>query len=97
MPVTFQKGIREYHGELSDVFCHCMDGATYVHGVLVWPHAEQIVKYKIDGETPKCIDCYNCSETDGCLTCRLSKKPCSEIEICQLLGVKADPKNYRKE
>lgn len=97
MSITFQQGIREYTGESSDAFCHCFDGATYVRGVLVWPHAEQIVRYKIDGETPKCIDCYNCSETEGCLTCRLSKKPCSEIEICELLGVIPDTNNNRKE
>lgn len=97
MPATFQRGLCEYNGKLSDGFTHCLDGATYIDGILVWPHAEQMVRYKVNGETPKCVDCYNCSETDGCLTCRLSKKSCSEIETCQLFGMIVDSTNYRKE
>lgn len=60
MSITIQDGIREYNGELSNLYTHCLSGLTFVYGKCTYDPcremAPRIRRYKSKRLRKKYID-----------------------------------------
>lgn len=60
MSITIQSGIREYNGELSNSYTHCLSGLTFVYGKCTYDPcremAPRIRRYKSKRLRKKYID-----------------------------------------
>ena len=56
-PISLQKGLHEFKGDLSNCWCHCFDGSVWKNGIKMFPsEAERLESTK--NMTPEEVNTY---------------------------------------